>query len=72
LEVDTSHENDTTDYEGGPGEIVVKIYRTIAAPRKPRAEGGGGGAGGGTRTPKEHNDPEFQPFAFNDDKSGLD
>jgi|APCry1669189241_1035207.scaffolds.fasta_scaffold388439_1 hypothetical protein len=22
------HENDNTDYDGGPGEIIVKIYKT--------------------------------------------
>jgi hypothetical protein len=29
------HENDKTDYNGGTGEIVVKIYKTRDVPRKP-------------------------------------
>lgn len=66
-------DNDKCDYEGGPGEIIVKIYRTEIQERKPRNEGGGGGGGErAPRTPKEHNDPEFQPFGFNDDKNALD
>ena len=65
-------DNDKCDYEGGPGEIIVKIYRTEIQEKRPRAEGGGGGGDRGPRTPKEHNDPEFQPFGFNDDKNALD
>jgi hypothetical protein len=62
----TTHENDKTNYLGGPGEIIIKIYKTKEVPRKV------GGGGGEPRTPKEHNDPVFTPFTYNENKKSIE